>query len=154
MAIDDLMTHFRLASRQLFNQFYRVGDPYNNDGWSLEERFSRVQESLFETLVVEPAKLPATRYGEINPRISVELRHAEFAPIMLNREISSGYWDHPIKEVTREARMVFVRFFDWDQLDVRDNRYVRVLVEDWPSKPEAIGKHALIESQYVRFIDA
>jgi hypothetical protein len=151
MPIDDLMTQFRLASRQLFNQFYRVSDPYNNDGWPLEERFSHVQEALFQTLVVEPAKLPATRYGDVNPGISVELRQAELAPIMLNRDVDSGYWDHPIREVTREARMAFVRFFDWDQLDVRDNRYVRVLVQAWPSKPEAIGKHALIEAQYVKF---
>jgi hypothetical protein len=154
MGIDELMTQFRLASRQLFNQFYRVSDPYNNDGWTLEERFSQVQEALFRTLVVEPGKLPPTRYGDVSSKIFVELRHAESAPIMLNRELDSGYWDHPVKEVTREARMAFVRFFDWDQLDVRDNRYVRALVQEWPSRPELVGKHALIESHYVRFIDA
>jgi len=101
---------------------------------------------------VQPGKLPPVEYGGVTT-ILVGLR-SEFAPIMLNRAVDSGYWDHPIREVTRDAQMVFVCFFDWDQLDVRDNRYVRVLVQAWPSKSEAIGKHALIESQYVRFIDA
>jgi len=44
MAIDELMTQFRLASRELFNHYYRVEDPYNNDGWALERRFAQVQE--------------------------------------------------------------------------------------------------------------
>jgi len=152
MAIDELMTQFRLASRELFNHYYRVEDPYNNDGWALERRFAQVQELLFQTLVVQPGKLPPVEYGGVTT-ILVGLG-SEFAPIMLNRAVDSGYWDHPIREVTRDAQMVFVCFFDWDQLDVRDNRYVRVLVQAWPSKSEAIGKHALIESQYVRFIDA
>ena len=151
MDLDAMMNQFRVASRELFNQFFRVPDPYNNDGWACEERFSRVQAALFQALVVEPAKLPDSRYGELFPSIAVELRHGDRAPIMLNRGVDSGYWDHPLKEVTRDANLLFVSFFDWDQLDYRDNRYVRVKVEHWPSQKAAEGKHALIESQYVRF---
>src|ERR1700730_1800937 len=154
MALDKLMTQFRLASRELFNHFYRVPDPSDNDGWELEGRFSQVQEVLFQTLVIEPAGLPRTRYGDLNSKIVAELSLGEFAPIMLNRDVDSGYWDYPIGEVTREARMLFVRFFDWDQLGVRDNRFVRIKVEEGPSKPEAVVKHALIESRYVKFVDA
>lgn len=56
---------------------------------------------------------------------------SDFAPIMFNREIQSGYWDHPLKEVTNDAKLVFVSFFDWDDLDYRDNRYVRVIVGEF-----------------------
>jgi hypothetical protein len=70
---------------------------------------------------------------------------------MLNREFSSGYWDYPLKEVTEEARLIFIRFFDWDQLAYRDNRYVLVQVQSWSAHPETVGKQGLIESQYVLF---
>ena len=149
--IDEMMKQFRLASRELFNHFFRVADPYNNDGWSFEKRFSEVQDVLFKKLVTEPASLSDTRYGHLQPEILVQLRGSESAPVMLNREVDSGYWDHPIKEVTKDVRLLFISFFDWDQLDYRDNRYVRVKVDRWSSHPETIGKHALIESQYVRF---
>jgi hypothetical protein len=65
--------------------------------------------------------------------------------------LTSGYWDHPVREVAREAQLCFVRFFDWDQSMYRDNLYVEVRVEQWPAKPELEGKHALIEAQYARY---
>jgi hypothetical protein len=59
---------------------------------------------------------------------------SDAAPIMLNREIDPGYWDYSIQEVAREAQLTFICFFDWDQLAYRDNRYVRVRVDSWPSR--------------------
>lgn len=152
--IDNMMARFRIASREVFNHFFRVSDPYNNDGWSFEERFSEVQAVLFKMLVTEPASLSGKEYGCHQPDILVELRGCEAVPIMFNREVDSGYWDYPIKELTKDVRLLFVSFFDWDQLDYRDNRYVRAQVDRWPAHPENIGKHALIESQYVRFAKA
>lgn len=153
--IDEMMNHFRLASREVFNHFFRVSDPYNNDGsWILYERFSAVQTILFHKLVTEPASLADTKYGYLQRDIVVELRNGGSAPVMINRDIDSGYWDYPTKEVAKDVRLCFVSFFDWDQLDYRDNHYVRVQIDHWPSHPEAVGKHALIESQYVRFIKA
>jgi hypothetical protein len=152
--IDEMMNQFRLASREVFNQFFRVPDPYDNDGWLLEERFSEVQAVLFQKLVTQPASLSDTRYGDLQRDLLIELRHTDMVPAMVNREVDSGYWDYPLKEVNKEARLLFVRFFDWDQLDYRDNRYVRVQIDQWPSHPEAVGKHALIESHCVRFVRA
>jgi hypothetical protein len=151
MVLDDLMSRFRYASRELFNHHFRVPDPYNNDGWLLEGRFSQVEAVLFEQLVAAPAALPSVTWGTHQPAIHVGLRHGDFAPIMVNRETDSGYWDFPIKEVTRDAQLSFVRFFDWDLLAVRDNQYVRVVIDAWPQHPEGAGKHALIEAQYVVF---
>lgn len=153
MELDALLNRFRIATRELFNHFFRIDQPYDNsDAWALEERYSEVESLLFEKLVLEPANLPIISYGTLHPNILVELPHGEFAPFLLNRELQSGYWDHPLKEVMREAQLAFVSFFDWDQLAYRDHRYVRVQVMDWPSHPEAVGKHALVETHYVRFI--
>ena len=154
VSIDEMMNQFRIASRELFNHFFRVVDPYNNDGWLFERRFSEVQATLFQKLVTEPASLSYTKYGDRQPEMFVELRQSESAPIMVNREIDSGYWDFPIKEITQEVQLCFVSFFDWDRLEYRDNRYVRVQIHRWPSRPEVVGKHCLIESQHVRFVKA
>ncbi len=152
MQLDAHLNQFRIASRELFNKFFRVDDPYKNDqAWVLEERYREVEALLFQKLVVEPMNLPTVAYGVPNPHIRVELKHGEFAPIMLNREVDSGYWDHPLREVTREAKLAFISYFDWDQLDFRDHRYVRVQVLEWPSQPGAVGKHAFIEAHYVRY---
>lgn len=151
MDLDASLNQFRIASRELFNMFFRVDDPYKNDqAWVLEERYREVEDLLFQKLVVEPANLRAVAYGVLNPSIRVELKHGESAPIMLNREVDSGYWDHPLREVTRDAKLAFISYFDWDQLDYRDHRYVRVQVLEWPSQPCAVGKHAFIEAHYVR----
>jgi hypothetical protein len=152
--IDEIMNQFRLATREVFNHYFRVPDPYNNDGWILEERFSAVQVVLFQKLVMEPAALSDTEYGYPQSEILVELRYSDSASIMINREVKSSYWDFPVKEITRDARLLFVSFFDWDEQDYKDNRYVCLQIDRWPLHPETIGKHALIESQYVRFVKA
>lgn len=152
MDIDTLLNRFRIASRELFNQFFHVDDPYNSeDAWVREARFRQIESLLFEKLVIEPAQLPNIPYRTRHPDIRVELRHGPCAPITLNREIDSGYWDYPLKEITQDAKLAFVAFFDWDQLDYRDYRYVRVVVAEWPSRPAVVGKHAFIETHYVRF---
>jgi len=152
--IGEAMDKFRLASRELFNHYFRVSPPPNNDGWAAEERFARVECVLFEELVTAPGGLSPIEYGLVNVEIQAVLSGSDFAPMMLNRDIDSGYWDYPIREVTKEATLLFVRYFDWDQLGWRDNRYVRVQVAAWPAYPETVGKHALVESQHVCFMEA
>jgi hypothetical protein len=151
MHLDESIGRFRIASRELFNHYFRVADPPTDDGWVLEERFGFVEAVLFEQLVVAPHSLPSVAYGLHQPAILVALRYADFAPIMINREVDSGYWDHPLTEVTRDATLSFVRFFDWDALAIRNNQYVHVIVDAWPTHSEVVGKHALIEAQYVVF---
>jgi hypothetical protein len=167
MTLDEMMNRFRVASRELFNNFFHVAGATSGTSWmpldastadgddayDLEIRFSHVEEVLFESLVCAPAKLTHVGYNHLQPEILVEL-DSELCPIMLNREINSGSWDFPVCEVTREARLIFIRFFDWDILDYRNNGYVLVQVDAWPSHPETVGKEALIESQYVHFVRA
>ena len=152
MELGALMNRFRIASRELFNQYFRVENADNNpDAWELEERHREVQAILFEKMVLEAADLPSISYGFAHPNIRVEPKGA-WASANLNREIDSGYWDYPLDKITQDAQMVFLSFSDWDQFDFRDNRFVRVKVIECKSHPEIVGKHALIEHNYVRFI--
>ena len=157
MNFDDTVKQFRLASRELFNQYFHMSDPWKNSdlAWEPEARFSDVEAVLFQKLVAEPASLPQVAYKTVQTSIRVELaENTNRAPIMINREIKSGYWDHPVAEVNREAIMLFIQFFDWDVLSYRDNRFVRVQIESWPLHQELVGKHALIDTQYVRFTNS
>jgi hypothetical protein len=57
MELDALLNRFRIASRELFNHFFRVDDPYNNEeAWALEESYGEVETLLFEKLVLEPGR--------------------------------------------------------------------------------------------------
>lgn len=87
------MNQFRLASRELFNSYFRLLEPYPTTefGWLQVERFERVEKALLEALVLEPF--------EVNAPIVVQLRStAGAAPVMINRELTSGYWDYPVTE--------------------------------------------------------
>ena len=70
---------------------------------------------------------------------------------MINRDTDSGYWDFPVQSMTKSGRLSFIRFFDWDLLAIRDNQYVHARIDEWPDHPECVGKHVLIETQYVVF---
>ena len=145
-----MMNQFRLASRELFNHYFRSPTPYNGDSWIRAERFTEVERVLFQKLVVEPAAFSAVEYGDIQPALQVALR-GDSGPAMINREIRSGYWDYPLGEIDKLAKMSFICFFDWDDLEYRDNQYVCAQISQWPAHAEVVGKHILIESQYVRF---
>jgi hypothetical protein len=153
--LNELMNSFRLATRELFNHYFLVPGARDDNAWRVVERFGEVQEVMFRTLVTGPASLPTIRYGDIQPEILVELRERlDRAPVLLNREVQSGYWDHPLPELTRSAKLAFISFFDWDEVSYRDHQYARAQVLEWPEHPEVVGKHALIESQYVHFVRA
>lgn len=150
--IDELLNRFRLASREIFNSYFKAAASGGNDIWNWEARFSKVEASLFNELVLDPCGLPVTVYGTSQPQILVQLRANVPIPVMVNRDISSGYWDFPINELPFGVRLHFLAFFDWDQTGTRDNQYVRAEIEQWPSRDELAGKHVLIEARYVKFV--
>lgn len=57
----------------------------------------------------------------------------------------------PVAHQDLRDLFTFVSFFDWDQKSYQDNRYVRAIVKDWPENQNLVGKHALIETQYVSY---
>jgi hypothetical protein len=167
MALNEMMNRFRLADRELFNHFFHVsgatgqssGAPPDapaadgGEAWDLEVRFSHVEPGSLREASRRARTADSRAVRQPPAGDTVEL-NSDFCPIMLNREVNSGYWDFPIREVTRDARLLFLRFFDRDILAYRDGRYVLAQVDYWPSHPEAVGKQALIETQYVHFVHA
>jgi hypothetical protein len=153
MSLDEMMNQFRLASRELFNNYFRVWNPNAaEEPWLAKERFSEVEAVLFQQLVTEPLSIEYVEYGYLQPRIQVKALIGETTNAMLNRELDSGYWDYPLKEITNDATLLFISYFDWEQLRCRDNQYVRAQVESWPRHPEVVGKHALLDSNNLQYL--
>jgi hypothetical protein len=60
----------------------------------------------------------------------------------------TGYWDDPVNIVKPgEAKLVFIAYFDWDQMDYIDLRYYHVKIASFDGHPELVGREALIERQ-------
>ena len=150
--MDKLVNKFRLASRDLFNTYF-LDDFLASEDWEFYEHFTLIEEHLFLALVTTKAGIREVTYGFQQPEVLVIPKRESICgiPIMLNREIDSGYWDHPVTTATPNCVFMFKRFFDWDQRSYMDNRYVRVVVKDWPENPDLVGKHALIETHYVSY---
>ena len=152
MELNELMNDFRLASREIFNHYFRIHPAYDNAGWQSLERFKELEVVLFRQLVTGPIGIDSTpAYGSPQPRIRVALADGlRDAPILVNREIDSGYWDHPISRIDGGTELVFLAFFDFDQLGIRDNKFVRVII-DSSGEMELTGKHALLDASYVKY---
>jgi len=151
MTLNDRMHQFRLASRELFNNYFHV-KVHGEERWDAEERFSNVEEELFMALVTWPEKLPEIDYHEEQKNIQVKLQKLfSSAPWLLSRGSDTGRWDDPQATCTPSARLNFISFFDWDQVGIKDNQFVKVLVASWPEHPELVNREALIEVRYVHF---
>lgn len=129
------------------NNFFYAGDEL----WLVGEQFADVQTLLFRTMVVERLGLSDIEYGDVNREIRVVILAGGRAPILINREKNSGYWDYPIQEVSSDANMYFASFFAFNASRCLDHQYVKVLIDSWSSHSDAAGKYALIEFQYVAF---
>jgi len=150
--MDEFMNAFRLASRELFNNYFLKAYLADEDE-EFFEQFQIIEEHLFAALVSTRAEIAQTRYGAPQEDIVVvaQLDSKWGIPIMLNRDTDSGYWDHDIDKTVPGCTFTFMRFFDWDQRSYADNRYVRVIVREWPGNDSLVGKQALIETHYVTY---
>lgn len=146
MDIDTLIKRFRLASRDLFNHHFHRST-HDGDAFDGLERFEAVEESLFRAMVTWPAGLSETLYTEVQSEISVTSSNGRDAPCLVSR--NPCVWEDEV--LPQAAQLRFVRFFDWEELELKDNLYVRAEVREWPSHPDMKGIPVLVEAQYVLF---
>lgn len=157
--INKAMSKFRLASRELYNNYFFNDDPAasHEDFYLPRERFIDLQSMLFSKLVLEPCNLADADYGSdkvikgLYVVSASDLVDGGGISALVNRDQVSGYWDYPLQCLPPDAQLGFVRFFDWDQRAVMDNQLVRAEILSCESVPEIVGKHVLIEAGYVTF---
>jgi hypothetical protein len=121
----------------------------------LEEEFCKIEQLLFSSIVLFQLKGNVAEsdflddHMNMAPRVLERFRivpRAQSMPVMINREMISGYWDHPITELWKnEALIGFVHYYDFCAMDMpRRYEYVRGRILDCSKYPEIVGKDLLV----------
>jgi hypothetical protein len=154
--VTELVLKYREGARHLWNTCFQGGQD-----WDVRDDFAEACVLLFRSLVLRPHDAVDALTGpaslEASPPTTV-LRvipaHDTGTAILINRSTpKSGYWDDPINRITAsDAMLRFVQFFDWDEMEARDFQYVEAVIEASVTHPHLVGRHALIEVRYARFV--
>ena len=153
--ITDLMQRHRECSRNIWNNYF-LPQAEVEDDWDLRNRFEDINVKLFSSIVLWPLERedrePTPAYWQpLQPVSCIRIVPNNSCAILINREINSGYWDHPIEEVTAaDIDMRFIHYFDWSNIGHRDFEYLQVLIVASVAHPELNGRHALVKPLNVR----
>lgn len=144
--VTDLMDHYRVVARSIWNTgFWSQPDLQN---WDSRDDFREIRKLLFNALVI--ARLDVERNLQVVPLDSTTV------PIMIQRprgEGQAGYWDDPVKEIkASDAKLVFIDYFDWNEMGYIDFQYYKVRIVSFGSQPHLVGREALLEHQYANVI--
>jgi len=144
----NIFQQYRECARHIRNAYYV---PRNLSDGDIVEAFDELSILLFRHLVL--GELGVNR--ELNDWLSEPasifpiVPSGDVCPIMINRKEQSDYWDHPLTEIKKDdLEMVFIDYFDWDDMDLIDLRYYRVRITASSVYPELIGSDALISTIY------
>lgn len=142
---------YREAVRHLWNSAFSTLDDPLRFGVCLE-LFEEADDLLFRALVCEPLGIKLSPRASFDPIFDLKVipTLSKEVPIMVNRSLpASGYWDHPIKVImASDVDLAFIEFFDWDAYESKDMRYYRVRIVNSTSKPDLVGRDALIDTFY------
>lgn len=144
MNLNDRMIQFRLASRDLYNNyFYSASRAAASEAL---ERYSNVLEALFSNMVSFPEKLQDVSYNETQANIEVLLKNEAQRIYYIEVETKLGYWEAVKIPTNNSLKINFECYFDWDDLAIKDNRYIKGVIVSFSGNEEFIGKKALIEA--------
>jgi len=153
--ITELIQRHRECSRNLWNTYFWP-QAEREENWDLRDQFEDVSAKLFNSLVLWPLECEAHQF---KPSYLLPYQQVPFIRIVpkgtctaqVNREVESGYWDHPIEELKEgDVDMRFIQYFDWWNLGHREFEFFRVLIVSSVKHPELNGRHALVKPLNVR----
>ena len=153
--VTHLMDHYRVVARTIWNAgFWSQPDLQN---WDSRDHFRQIRKLLFNALVT--ARLDetdegcsCTDLGALPDRtLQVVPLDSTTVPIMIQRprgEGQAGYWDDPVKEIkASDAKLVFIDYFDWNEMGYIDFQYYKARIVSFASQPHLVGREALLEHQ-------
>ena len=126
----------------------------------LEEEFCKIEQLLFSSIVLYQLKADVVESDFLDDHMNIAPRvlerflivpRAQAMPVMINREMTSGYWDHPITELQKnEALIGFVHYYDFCGMDSpRRYEYVRGRILASSKYTEIVGKDLLVPTDLV-----
>jgi hypothetical protein len=155
MNLNERMSQFRLASRDLYNIYFYTHDKVSAS--EAEERYSDVLESLFINIVSRPEGLTEIPYYETQKEITVTLPNTATGKYLIDVETKPGNWEHLTISCScaeQVLKLNFECYFDWNNSKIKDNRYISGPIISFVGNEELNGKQALIEASDAVFLKA
>lgn len=134
--VTDLMNNYRECSRNLWNTYFK------DNTCALDSIYEQIRKLLFDAIVTN-------RLGEeTDPTLTVV--PLESLPILIRRPSNDGnyYWDQEPELRAKKGdgiRLQFVDYYDFFQEPVRDFRFYRCKVVNFPSHRDYEGREALVD---------
>lgn len=150
--VSGIFDHYRISARAIWNTAFWPDEDFRN--WDSIDQFHEIEKLLFQELVL--AKVDREwplqdLFKNTIPFFRVVPSLAHGTPIMIQSPRPgkpTGYWDDPVSLVKPgQAELLFIAYFDWDQMDYIDLRYYRVKIASFDTHSELVGREALIEHQ-------
>ncbi len=151
--VTSIFDHHRVSARAIWNTAFWPDHEFRN--WDSIAQFHEIEKLLFQELVLAKVdrEWPLQNIFESAiPFFQVVPSIAHGTPILIQKPrqgAPTGYWDEPVNLVKPEqAELLFVAYFDWNQMDYIDLRYYRVKIASFDPHSELVGREALIERQH------
>ncbi len=146
--VTNIFQKYRECARHIRNLYYVPKDINDED---ILEDFRELSILMFKHLVLNEFGLNfESNEWLVEPSSMFQVVPlGDTCPIMINRKGQSEYWDHPVTEIKKiDLEMVFIEYFDWDDMDLIDFRYYLVRIIESSTYPDLVGSDALIETIY------
>jgi hypothetical protein len=154
--ITGLMDHYRSVARSIWNAGFWTQEELRN--WDSIDRFRKIRNLLFDALVVARLDEEGACCKDLStapvPVLQVVPLDSGPIPILIHRPREGDrnyYWDDPVREIkAAEAKLRFLDYFDWNEMDNIDFQYYKVRIELFTPHPDLVGREALLEHQYAK----
>ncbi len=151
--VSGIFDHYRTSARAIWNAAFWPDEDFRN--WDSIDQFRQIEKLLFQELVLAKAwkeRWPLQDlFGKAIPFFHVVPLVEHGTPIMIQSPrpgAPTGYWDDPVNLIKpRQADLLFIAYFDWNEMDYIDLRYYRVKIAGFDAKSDLVGREALIERQ-------
>ena len=153
--VTHFMDHYRVVARTLWNAGF-WSQPYLQN-WDSRDHFRQTRKLLFNALVMarlDETDEVCTDLGAVPDRtLQVVPLDSATVPIRIQRpregdQSHNHYWDDPVKEIkASDAKLVFIDYFDWNEMGYIDFQYYKVRIVSFACQPHLVGREALLEHQ-------
>src|SRR5580692_92 len=151
--VTSIFDHYRVSARGIWNTTFWPDQNFRN--WDSIEQFHEIAKLLFQELVLAKVdrEWPLQNlFKSAIPFFHIVPSIAHGTPVLIQKPrkgAPTGYWDDPVNLVEpSQAELLFIEYFDWNEMDYIDLRYYRVKIANFDTHSELVGREALIERQH------
>jgi hypothetical protein len=158
--VTDLLMTYREAMRHLWNTYF-VREMSSLLECGALDKFEEIDRLLFSALVLDQlAPLhPAVNFrSEVWPFLRVVAQEDSDSLAMMLSDLITGpnrsWSDRTFIKLNPDTELAFIEFFDWDQYGFVSFPYIRLKILKFPSRPDLVGREALVDSSRCRVLFA